>query len=414
MIPASMDTRTLVIALLAHLSLLGMLAIYFGARQAGTRAVGVWGGGLLMVAAGFGAISLRGVVPDLLSITVANMLAMAANLFFYRALRIMKGKPVDDPLGLAALAATTVLIYLYSEVVPSLAARVVVVSFISGLFYARNALELRDAVPAEARASQRFMQGLYWFATVLMVLRIASTLRDQGPDLMAPNIAQSVYFLMLLLLSTAASFGIFWMENQYLHHELARQAARDSLTGMLNRGSFMAEFERELARVRRGAGALSLAMFDLDLFKQLNDAHGHPAGDEVLRNVAASMQASIRQPDILGRYGGEEFALIMPDTDTEAAMRVAERIRAEVQTRGVQWQDQRLSITISGGIASYGLHGQSGDALIAAADAALYAAKRTGRNRVLLAVAGSEGTGGKGGPHPPVPSSPVPSNTVAK
>ena len=459
MIPAGMDTRTLIVALLAQLSLLGVLTIYFGMQQTGTRAMGVWGGGLIMVAAGFGAIALRGVVPDLLSITIANTLAMASNLFFYRAIRIMKGKPVDDPLGLAALAATTVLIYLYSEVTPNLTARVSVVSVISVLFYARNALELRESTPAEVRASQRFMQAIYWFATLITLMRIASNLRNPGNDLMAPDAAQSLYFL-LLLMATGATFGIFWMENQYLHYEIARQAARDSLTGMLNRGSFLTEFERELSRVRRGAKALSLAMFDLDHFKQLNDTHGHPAGDEVLRAVAASMRSSLRQQDTLGRYGGEEFALVMPDSDAEAAMRVAERIRAAVQTRGVQWQHRRLSITISGGIASYAVHGESGEKLIAAADAALYEAKRSGRNRIHLAAArtpdaGTPGTGapgaeppatvsagagtpatvsagagtpatvsagagtpvtnspgGTGGLHPPVPSSPVPSSPV--
>jgi diguanylate cyclase (GGDEF)-like protein len=100
------------------------------------------------------------------------------------------------------------------------------------------------------------------------------------------------------------------------------------------------------------------------------------------------MQASIRQPDILGRYGGEEFALLMPDTDADMAMRVAERIRVAVQMNGVEWNGQRLSITLSGGIAAFAVHGITSDELIAAADAALYDAKREGRNRILKAAAG--------------------------
>lgn len=380
-----MDIRTIALALLAQLALLGTLAIYFGARQTGARAVRIWGAGMLLLSSGFGAIALRGAVPDLLSITVANTLLTAANLYFYRSLRVMKGKPADDPLGLAALAATAVLIYLYSEVVPDLKARVIAISCISTFFYVRNALELRGPAPAEVRGSQRFMQGLFWFAAALTVLRIATALRESGSDLMAPNAAQSVFFLLFLLMATAASFGIFWMENQHLHHELAKRAAHDSLTGMLNRGSFMSEFERSLSRARRGGDALGVAMFDLDHFKRLNDSHGHQAGDEVLREVTASIRGCIRQPDILGRYGGEEFALVMPETDAEVAMRVAERVRTAVQARGVQWQGRRLSITISGGVAAFPGHGDSADALIAAADAALYAAKRAGRNRVALA-----------------------------
>ena len=383
--PAGMDIRTLIIALLAQVSLLGALAIFFESRQPGTRAMGVWGAGLLVVAAGYAAIALRGAIPDLLSITVANTLLMGANLIFYRSLRVFGGKSVDDPLGLAALAATTVLIYVFSEVSPNLGLRVLVVSTISGFLFARNALELRGDAPPEVRISRRFMEAVYWLVVGLMVFRVAANLYRPGVDLMAPSVSQGVFFLAVLLLTTAGSFGMFWMEIQYLHVELARQAARDSLTGMLNRGSFLVEFERELARVRGGT-VLSVAMFDLDHFKRLNDTHGHPAGDEVLRSVAASMLASIRQPDILGRYGGEEFALLMPDTDADMAMRVAERIRAAVQMNGVEWNGQRLSITVSGGVAAFASHGAGADALIAAADAALYEAKRAGRNRVLQAA----------------------------
>ena len=387
-IAPAMDTRTVIVVMLAQVSLLGMLAIFFAARQRSARATMQWGTGLLMVAMGYGGLASRDVLPGFLSITVANTLLMGANLFFYRAVRIFAGKPLDDPLGLAALAGTAILMYVFSEVVPNLQARVLVVSAVSTVLFARNALELGGEFPAEVRPSHNYMRAVYWIVAGLMAMRFGATLFQPTAGLMAPSATQSVFFLVILLIATAGTFGNFWMEVQCLHFELARQAARDSLTGMLNRRSFLVESERELARVRRGGGIVSLAMFDLDHFKDLNDAHGHPAGDEVLRSVAASMQASIRQPDILGRYGGEEFALLMPDTDADMAMRVAERIRAAVQMGGVEWNGRRLSITISGGVAAFASHGVTGDALVAAADAALYEAKRAGRNRVLQAAAG--------------------------
>ncbi len=387
MIRPVMDTRTLVITLLVHVTLLGVLAIYFSFRQPGTRAVGTWGIGLLMMAAGLGGIALRGTVPDLLSITVANAIAVGSNLLFYRAIRIFKGRSVHDPLGAAVLTATVILVYVFSDITPSLQARLVMISAVSAFFFARNALELRGEMPPEVRTSQRFMHGLFWIVAALMVARLVFSLQVRVTDVMAPSAGQSSYFLAILLLATAASFGMFWMQIQALNLELARQAARDSLTGMFNRRSFMLELDRELARVRRGGTVLSVAMFDLDHFKDLNDAHGHQAGDEVLRGIAACMQATVRQPDILGRYGGEEFVLLMPDTDAGMAMRVCERIRVEVQMNGVEWNGRRLSITISGGVAAFALHGMAADTLIAAADAALYAAKHAGRNRVLQAAA---------------------------
>ena len=393
MIPVAMvmDPRTLAIALVAQLLVLGSLSLYFGGRRQAIRPMGPWGVGLLLVAAGFGGIALRGVVPDFLSITVANTLNMGANLFFYRALRMYSGKPLHDPVGLAALVACSVILYVYSAIVPSLPVRIATISSAMAFLFARNALELHGPAPEEVRSSRRFMAIVFWALAAVLAVRFAYALVNRDTDLMASNFAQCTFFILVMLLATVATFGMFWMVIQGLNLELTRQAARDSLTGMLNRRSFMLELERELARVRRGGGILSVAMFDLDHFKELNDTHGHPAGDEVLRGIAATMQATIRQPDILGRYGGEEFALLMPDTDAAMAMKVCERIRVAIQMGGVEWNGRRLSITISGGVAAFALHGATSEALIAAADAALYEAKRAGRNQVFPAQAWAHG-----------------------
>lgn len=383
-----MDIRTLVVAMIAHVSLLGILALYFSWRQPSTRAVGVWGAGMIMLAAAMAAVALRGVVPDTISITLANTLVTASIVISYRALRVFKGMRVEDSFGLAAIAATAVLIFVFSEVHPNLAIRVLVVSLIGAVLLVRNAREMRGDGPVEVRASWVFMQSVYWVASALLVVRAVSALflPDDG-QLMAANPVQSAYFLAILLLVTAASFGAFWLEIQYANYELSRLAARDLLTGMLNRRSFLIEFERELARLRRTSGVLGLAFFDLDHFKRLNDNYGHQAGDEVLRAVAAEMQSNIRLPDVLGRYGGEEFVLLMPDSNMQAAQHVCERIRAAVERAEVVWNNERLSITLSGGIACFPVDGTNSASLVGAADAALYAAKRAGRNRILQAGA---------------------------
>lgn len=392
MIRPFMDIKTLVIVLIAHVALLGILALFFSWRQPSTRAVGVWGAAMIMLAAALAAVGLRGVVPDFFSITLANSMVTASIVISYRALRVFRGMRVEDSFGVGAIVATAVLIFVFSEIYPNLAIRVLVVSFIGAVLLVRNAREMRGDGPVEVRASWNFMQGVYWIASALTVLRLGSTLfMSSDAELMTPSPWQSVYFLGILLLITAASFGAFWLEIQYMNYELSRLAARDLLTGMLNRRSVLIEFERELSRLRRTSGVLSVAMFDLDHFKELNDTWGHPAGDEVLRVVAASMQASIRLPDVLGRYGGEEFVLLMPDTNIEAAMNVTERIRAAVEAGGVEWNGQRLSITLSGGVACFPSDGTNVNTLVAAADAALYAAKRAGRNRILPAAAAPDG-----------------------
>jgi len=124
-------------------------------------------------------------------------------------------------------------------------------------------------------------------------------------------------------------------------------------------------------------------LFDLDHFKRINDAHGHLTGDHVLREVASRIRRRVRKDEIFARYGGEEFAVVLPETNLDEAAQFCERIRAKVETRTFDWQEQALHVTISIGAAST----EPGDdhaSLIARADARLYEAKRTGRNRSVL------------------------------
>ncbi len=162
---------------------------------------------------------------------------------------------------------------------------------------------------------------------------------------------------------------------------LLHQATRDSLTGLRNFRGFQERLREEIARARRGNEPLSLLLLDVDNFKQFNDSFGHPAGDEVLKRVAASMEAQARTADFVARYGGEEFVILLPETSKDAACLVAERVRAAIENDS--WLER--SVTASIGVATtpqiMGADGE-GRALLAQADIALYHSKRTGRNRV--------------------------------
>jgi len=159
----------------------------------------------------------------------------------------------------------------------------------------------------------------------------------------------------------------------------------DPLTAILNRRAFMLEYERELSRCKREQTGLALAIFDLDHFKDVNDSYGHVVGDQVLRHVADTLRASLRGHDVLGRYGGEEFALLMPGADTAAAMAGTERARLAVGERPIEAGRLSVPITVSAGVAVYGLDGSDWESLLRSADAALYEAKRSGRNQVVAA-----------------------------
>lgn len=174
-----------------------------------------------------------------------------------------------------------------------------------------------------------------------------------------------------------------------LVRRLQELATIDELTRLANRRQFFDLGHVEVARARREGRPISVALMDLDHFKHVNDRHGHSAGDDVLKAVADACRAGVRVSDVVGRYGGEEFAFLFPDTDSRTAVEVAERLRAAIAACGAGEGSERVGVTASFGVASSMRPAEADlEALLKAADRALYAAKRDGRNRVEIAPAG--------------------------
>jgi diguanylate cyclase (GGDEF)-like protein len=166
---------------------------------------------------------------------------------------------------------------------------------------------------------------------------------------------------------------------------LEEQASTDPLTKLKNRRAFFTEGERQFARARRHGHGLSVVIFDLDHFKRINDTFGHQAGDHVLLCTADILRGNTRLEDTPARIGGEEFALLLPDTDRLGAAVLAERIRGAIQKKHVVLEGILITLTVSAGIASYGVDGdESLEQLMGVADKRLYVAKETGRNRVVV------------------------------
>lgn len=175
-------------------------------------------------------------------------------------------------------------------------------------------------------------------------------------------------------------FGIVGSINQHYINRLKELSVRDSLTELYNHRFLRDDLRRQLQQARRYDRAASFILFDLDHFKRVNDRHGHLKGDEVLRELARLMKEETRDPDVVCRYGGEEFGIILPETPSGRAREFAERIR-----RMTEQQDFGLEepLTLSGGIAGYPDDGETATELIQAADERLYRAKQNGRNRVV-------------------------------
>jgi diguanylate cyclase (GGDEF)-like protein len=178
------------------------------------------------------------------------------------------------------------------------------------------------------------------------------------------------------------------IENARLHRVVERQAVTDALTGLANRRQFYEVLGREYERAQRFGQPVSLILLDIDDFKQINDSRGHLAGDAVLHSVAATLSEVIREIDLAARYGGEEFAVLLPQTGPDGAANLAERLRSEIAARSIRFgTDEITGVTASFGVAAGPVNEQTQIDLIASADAALYQAKREGKDRVTLSGA---------------------------
>jgi diguanylate cyclase (GGDEF)-like protein len=214
----------------------------------------------------------------------------------------------------------------------------------------------------------------------------------EGERLILPLTAAGVSFGTLDLVSDSfdeeqrlnaaslASHAVVALENARLHGMVERQALVDGLTGLANRRASTDALQAESARAGRLGTPLSVVLADLDGFKDVNDAHGHAVGDEVLREFADLLRETLRDSDVAGRWGGEEFLLLLPGADEDGAVQLAERIRAELSSRRIPGAPG-LRVTASFGVAERGAESNT-EQVVAAADEALYRAKRAGKDRI--------------------------------
>jgi diguanylate cyclase (GGDEF)-like protein/PAS domain S-box-containing protein len=232
----------------------------------------------------------------------------------------------------------------------------------SGLEFVQNLLEgERESFSTEKRYIGRHGQTV-WASLTVSLIRSA----DGAPK----------YFVAVL-----SDIGA----RKEMEQELINRATHDSLTGLLNRTELAKALEKEAARAGRYSRPFSLLMLDIDHFKLVNDDCGHQVGDRVLVELAGILEEAIRTADFVGRFGGEEFLLILPELNHEKALELAERIRKQVESHTIITQDQVIKISISIGVSTYPEHGNDVDALVKASDDAMYKAKANGRNQVASA-----------------------------
>lgn len=198
--------------------------------------------------------------------------------------------------------------------------------------------------------------------------------------LIITNLSYSQYFNLLIF---TGQFSL-QLKKVKLYEKIQELAIKDELTGVSVRRHFLQRSQEEFKRAVKHNISITLLMLDLDHFKQYNDKYGHLVGDRLLKDIAQIIKSAVREIDLVGRYGGEEFAILLPDTGISGAKLVAERIRAQIQGHEFKAYDESLNITASLGICTYPDNANFFDELINYADVALYRAKKEGRNRSYL------------------------------
>ena len=344
------------------------------------RTIDLWVRGLLLQPAAFLMFALRGHIPDLFSIVAANTLLMVAFAHQMHALRAFNAR-VDRRHALAALvAATLVGTLLLTYAWPSLRGRTVLVSLVIIGMALLGVLGIYGDRGPRNRP-EHLIALFLGVGIAIMAVRIVSQPTSSAISLVSYSPLQGVVFTYAALLPVLTTAAFMLMCGDRLNADLSRLATLDPLTGVYNRRTMTDLATREVADARRHDRPLSLLALDVDHFKRINDEFGHEAGDLALCALVDLLRRETRAGDIISRIGGEEFVVILPDTDERAAGALAERIRARVSDSGFTVAGWPAPLRVSIGVGT--LDDGDFDALRRATDRALYTAKRAGRNRVV-------------------------------
>jgi diguanylate cyclase (GGDEF)-like protein len=349
------------------------------------KAIHSWAYAMLL---GWGSMSLRwgyGVIPDFLSLVLSNALATLALGLILLGLRRFDGQAPHMSLILVLGILEVLCVSWFTLMDDNFEARILVFSV-----YALVGLSLSAKAAFVGRSMFRSLARplIGWFLIAMLgaVLLQAISALFFGTNLERLDISSLLNLLTLgitNILILGLFFGFVMLANDCVRAELTSLANTDALTLGLNRRAFMEEAARALARERRQERLCALLMFDLDHFKQINDRFGHVQGDVVLKGFADRVRQRLRAGDVFGRYGGEEFLVLLPGADAGAGFVLAEQLRTRVAEFPFSMGEEKTALTVSVGLAVD--NGEGGiPELIEAADWALYRAKHRGRNRVVV------------------------------
>lgn len=389
-----LDVTTSFVFSCAVLGALGALWLVVAQTYPSIKAARYWAAAALVTGAGVAIFVLFARSAGPTSLVAGNTVLVVGISLAWAGVRRFYRRPMPTAPCAAVAAATLIGLILSTLVFHSPLVRGVVVSLAQGSLMSVIGLELLRGNNS-SRALGSSIAGWALIACVMLhAVRIAMIASGHPQMVVVSATAiQAPMVLEFAFLTLIFHFALLLMAVEQLQDELERLAGTDSLTGLANRRFFLAQGERECSRAMRSGRPFALLMMDVDCFKSINDTYGHAAGDAILKAFVDAVASCLRPTDILARYGGEEFCVLLPDTGAPVAVAVAERIRRALRERALPWRDTLISVTVSIGVAEWTTDvGSDLACLVAMADEALYRAKQSGRDRVVLsdlkAVAG--------------------------
>lgn len=350
------------------------------------KGIKLWALGYAFQALGWTLLGLRGEIPDFVSIIFANALIISSIALFHFALTSFRGEKSYRSFFAAVLTIFTAAFLYFTYVRPSFEIRSIITAGVGSSITFFCGYLLLSSSKRKPTLSERVMAILFFTFSLSGLLRISSFAfyyGGQRPEMFAPGALHNVVFGLLFISVLGLSLSFSLMINDRFMDEIMRLATLDSLTGTYNRAAMEKLINKEIDRARRYKLPMSFLLLDLDHFKFVNDTYGHQAGDLALKEVVKAITTELREHDILGRFGGEEFTALLPETDFASAGIVAERIRKTVEATLIVEGQKSFSMTTSIGLATLNPVKDDFHELFRRADLGLYKAKQTGRNQVV-------------------------------
>lgn len=380
------DGRTLIFVcgIVLLLQSFPLVLLYGLANQ--YRGIGYWIIGNLQLSIGLILVSLRDEISQVLSITSANSLLILGFSFLYLGIcRFTQHK-----VNLYFLIFINIIFALFQSywtyIVNSFLFRVINFSLISCILCLLITFRLLKLPKGEFWASRLLTSAVFCFVGFLQIFRIIALV---GGNLSTTNLftlsfSNNIFYLSYLLSILLWTSGLVALVCQRLYQDLHKLATFDSLTGALNRQALEQALQQKFAScARHDHQSFAILLLDIDRFKEINDTYGHDAGDLALQHLVATLKDVIRLEDIFGRWGGEEFMIIIGTNDLQKAKMLGERIRSSVELSSFVYINKTIQFTVSIGIAVYKIHSCQLEELIKLADLGLYQAKMSGRNQVI-------------------------------